>query len=96
MNKILLIDRLDPQDTSDEIHEVFFTLGEMNKPEVEEKIIDTIKSSDITYSDEMVLKYNGIGLNLKVKEIPKVTKILTDAGILIYGIYQIYSPYEDL
>lgn len=95
MNKILLIDRLDPESLSSEKHDVFFLLGGMKNIEIDNKLIDIINNSGITNSKEMILKYNGIHLNLLVQEIPKIAKLLVENEIMIYGIYQIYTPEED-
>lgn len=94
MNKILLIDRLNPHNDSDEKHEVFFMLGGMQDPREEDRIIDVLNESTIVDSKDMVLKYNGVELNITVQDIPMVTKMLTENKIAIYGIYQIYSPDE--
>lgn len=95
MNRILLIDRLNPESTSNEKHDVFFLLGGMKDVKIENKLIDIINNSGITESKNMVLKYNGIHLDLKVQDIPIITQLFVKNNILIYGIYQTYSPEED-
>ncbi len=55
MNKILLINRLDPQDYSDEKQKIFFMIGGMNMPDTENRIIDVIRESSIVGTDDMVL-----------------------------------------
>ena len=94
MNKILLIDRIDPSNLSNRKNKVFFIIGGMNVPIIENKLIDTINESDFIDPNDMVLKYNGIELNISVREIPKVVKLLTDENFSIYGVYQIYNPDE--
>lgn len=96
MNKILLIDRLNPKDESDEKQEVFFMLGGMNDPIEENRIMDILNSSELISSDDILLKYNGIELNIRIKDIPTIVKLLVENNISIYGIYKIYSPYDDL
>ena len=92
MNKILLIDRIDPSDLSGTKNKVFFMIGGMDIPSIENKLIDIINESGIIAPDDMVLKYNGIELNITVQEIPRVVKLLTDKNFSIYGVYQIYNP----
>lgn len=92
MNKILLINRLDPQDYSDVKQKIFFMIGGMNIPDTENRIIDVIRQSNIVESDDMVLKYNGIELNISVQQIPSVVKLLSKENFAIYEIYQPYNP----
>ena len=94
MNKILLINRLDPQDYSQTKKKVFFMIGGMNIPAVENRLIDVISDSNIIESKDMVLKYNGIELNIAVQQIPVIAKLLSNENFSIYGIYQLYNPDE--
>ena len=95
MNKILLINRLDPQDYSEDKNKVFFMIGDMNIPSVENKLIDVINNSSTIRQDDMVLKYNGIELKISIQQIPIVAKLLNDEGFSIYGIYQLYNPDDE-
>lgn len=92
MNKILLINRLDPQDYSDEKQKIFFMIGGMNIPDTENRLIDVIRQSNIVESDDMILKYNGIELNISIQQIPAVVKLLSRENFAIYEIYQPYNP----
>lgn len=92
MNKIMLINRLNPQDYTEEKKKVFFSLGEMNITKVEDKIIDILSKSGLVGLNDLVLKYNGIELNITTQQIPTVVKLLSSENISIYNIYQIYNP----
>ena len=94
MNNILLINRLNPQDYSPNKNKIFFMIGGMNIPDVENRLIDVINDSKIIESDDMVLKYNGIELNIGIQQIPVITKLLCDKNFSIYGIYELYNPEE--
>ncbi|MCF6459959.1 hypothetical protein [Clostridium sp. Cult3] len=94
MNKILLINRIDPQDYSNTKNKVFIMIGGMNIPAVENRLIDVINDSNIVEPDDMVLKYNGIELNITIQQIPAIVKLLCDESFSIYGIYQLYNPDE--
>ncbi len=95
MNKILLIDRLNTENKSDEKHDIFFLIGGMNDVELENRLIDIVNNSGLIDSKEIILKYNGIHLMLSVKNIPKMTKLLSENDFSIFGIYQIYTPEEE-
>lgn len=94
MNKILLINRLDPQDYSDVKHRVFFMIGGMNVSDTENRIVDVINKSKMVGPDDMVLKYNGIELNISIQRIPSIVKLLSKENFSIYEIYQPYNPDE--
>ncbi len=92
MNKILLINRLNPQDYSDEKKKIFFILGGMNIPTVEEKLINILNESGILGVDDILYKYNGVELDISVQQIPVIIKLLTNNNISIYSVYEIYDP----
>ncbi|HHV38956.1 MAG TPA: hypothetical protein GXX70_05635 [Tepidimicrobium sp.] len=94
MNKILLINRLDPQKDSDTKDKVFFMIGDMNKPSAENRLIDVLNRTEIISCEDIVLKYNGVELDIKVQHIPKIVKKLVNEDFDIYGIYQLYNPEE--
>lgn len=92
MNKIMLINRLNPQDYTDEKKKIFFSLGGMNITKIENKIIDVLTGSDILSLNDLILKYNGIELNITTQQIPNVVKLLCKENISIYSIYESYNP----
>ena len=92
MNKILLISRLNPQDYTKEKKRIFFSIGGMNITSVEDKIIDILINGENIESNDLVLKYNGIELNINTQEIPKVIKYLSQDDIKIYNVFQRYNP----
>lgn len=92
MNKIMLINRLNPQDYTEEKKKIFFSLGGMNVTKIENKIIDILNKSGLVGLNDLVLKYNGIELNITTQQIPSVVKLLSTENISIYSIYQNYNP----
>lgn len=92
MNKIMLINRLNPQDYTEEKKKIFFSLGGMNVTKIENKIIDILRKSGLVGLNDLVLKYNGIELNITTQQIPSVVKLLSTENISIYSIYQNYNP----
>ena len=92
MNKIMLINRLNPQDYTEEKKKIFFSIGGMNVPSIENKLIDVLNKSGIVQQSDIVLKYNGVELNLTTQQIPNVVKLLCKEDISIYSIYEYYNP----
>ncbi|MBU5438569.1 hypothetical protein KQI42_11140 [Tissierella sp. MSJ-40] len=92
MNKILLINRLNPQDYSGDKVKVFFLIGGMNLPSVENRLIDLLNKLGIDTAKNAILKYNGVELDINVQQIPSIVNILSSEKIAIYGIYQPYNP----
>lgn len=92
MNKIMLINRLNPQDHSEDKKKTFFNIGGMNLSSIDNKIMDILNGLNITESSDLVFKYNGIELNITTQQIPRIIKALSIEDILIYGVYQLYDP----
>ena len=92
MNKIMLINRLNPQDYTEEKKKIFFSIGGMNVPSIENKLIDVLNKSGVVQQSDIVLKYNGVELNLTTQQIPNVVKLLCKEDISIYSIYEYYNP----
>lgn len=92
MNKIMLVNRINPEDYSEEKKKVFFSIGGMNINAVENKVMDTLHREGLIQGDNIVLKYNGIELEITTQQIPIVVKLLTDENIAIYNIFQLYNP----
>lgn len=92
MNKIMLMNRINPQDYSKEKKKIFFSVGGMSITAVENKILDVLHKEGFIKKDNLVLKYNGIELKINTQEIPKVVKLLTKEDIDIYSIFELYNP----
>ncbi len=92
MHKILLINRINPQDYSEEKRKVFFSIGGMNITSVENKIIEILKKTEFVKSTDLVLKYNGIELDITTQQIPHIIKMLSEEDIYIYNVFQLYNP----
>lgn len=93
MNKILLINRLNPNDNSIIKKRIFFLLGGMNLSSIENKLIDTINNSGlIDDNNDVLYKYNGVELSIPIQSIPKLVKLLSNANISIYSVYELYNP----
>lgn len=92
MNKTLLINRINPQDFTKQEKRIFFLIGEMNVPEIEDRLIKTLNDLDFLDRDDIIYKYNGVELNIDSQTIPKIIKILSEKDLKIYSAYEIYDP----
>lgn len=92
MNKNILINRLNPQDHTEDKKKIFFIVGGLNLPTMENDIIDVLQKKLKLSLDDIVVKYDGVELNITTQKIPEVIKILAEENIAIYSVYQIYSP----
>lgn len=95
MNDILLINRLSALNNSKEKKEIFFVIGGMNNSSIENKLMDVLNHSDLIEPEDMVLKYNGIELNIHIQLIPVIVKLLAQEEFDIYGIYERYNPKKE-
>lgn len=92
MNKILLINRLDPNDDTNIKRKIFFLLGGMNFSSTETRLKEILDKIDILKKEDIIYKYNGVVLDITTQEIPKIIKTLLDKGFSVYSIYELYTP----
>ncbi len=92
MNKILLINRLNPDDNSILKKKMFFLLGGMNFSSTESRLKETLDKINILKKNDIIYKYNGVVLDITTQEIPNIIKILIDGDFSVYSIYEIYTP----
>lgn len=90
MYTTVLINKIEADDQSEDRAHVFFMLGDMKNLETE--VMDLIDESDLTDHASTILKYNGVDLYIRIKDIPYFVKAFTDKGIKIYNIYEEYEP----
>lgn len=92
MNKILLINRLNPQDFTNRKKQICFIIGGMNIPKVESRLIEVLKNTNILQVNDILYKYNGVELNITTQQIPIIVKQLSKNNIDVYSIYEVYNP----
>lgn len=92
MDRTLLISRLDLQDDSNKKHKVFFTVEGISTPEISNRLIDLLHNCKFVDSKDIFFKYNGIELNIAIKQIPEIIKMLCKENFSIYEVYQPYNP----
>lgn len=92
MNDILLINRIDHKDYSGKKQRIFFQIGGMNLPKVEENLTSVLNLSRLVEKEDIIFKYNGIELNILTQSIPIIVKLMTESHLSIYSVYAIYDP----
>ncbi len=92
MYKTLLVSRVNPQDFTGIKKKVFFLIGDMNNPEIENKLARVIRESEFFDVQDTVYKYNGVELTIEVQKIPQVIKLLSKEDFSIFSVYEVYSP----
>jgi len=93
MNKTLLINRINPKDESGEKKQIFFNIGNIVADlHIENKILDLLTTTNIVDRKNIIVRYNGIELHLYIKDIPKIIKLLANADVEIYSVFEIYTP----
>jgi hypothetical protein len=92
LNKTLLINRIDPHNYSNDKRKIFFLIGRLNIKSEEDRLMEILNSIDILEKTDIIYKYNGVVLNIKLKQIPKINKILAKKDIEIYSIFEMYNP----
>jgi hypothetical protein len=92
MYKTLLINKLNPQDFTKKKKNIFFLIGGINVPTIENKLVDILNNSDLLSENEIIYKYNGVELKIDVQAIPEIIKLLSKEEFSIYSVYEIYNP----
>lgn len=92
LNNTLLINRINPENYSNEKKKVFFLLERPNTVVEEDRIIEIISNLPMLEKIDIVHKYNGVELNIKIKDIPKIIKNLSKNDIGIYSVFETYNP----
>ena len=92
MNKTLLINSINTQDFTNLKKNIFFLIGDLNIPEVDNKLINILNKTDLVDKNDMVFKYNGVELNITVQTIPAIISLLIKEDLSIYSVFQTYDP----
>lgn len=92
MNKVLLINRINTKEFQEEKKRIFFLIGDIEKDNNENYLMDTLNKVDFLIKKDIVYKYNGVEICMQERHIPQIIKTLVQAGIDIYSIYELYDP----
>ncbi len=91
MNNVLLINRIKPNSEDTTKINVTFVVEGMHDDEICDKIIQTIDQCGFILLEDLIIKYNGINLNLAISNIPKVMRLLAMEGFNVFGVYSLYD-----
>lgn len=92
LNDTLLISRINPQDYSNTKKKIFFLIGKLNIPNEEKLISSVLKNVNTLEETDIVYKYNGVELNIEIKQIPKIISVLCKNNIDVFSIFETYNP----
>lgn len=92
MNKTLLINSINPQDFTNLKKNIFFLIGDLNIPEVNNKLINILNKTDLVNKNDILFKYNGVELNITAQTVPEIIKLLIKEDLSIYSVFQTYDP----
>lgn len=92
MNKVLLINRINVNNFEKEKRRIFFLVGDGEKGSSESYLMDILDDLEFVNKEDVVYKYNGVEILMLEENIPLIVKVLMDAGINIYSIYELYDP----
>ena len=92
MNEILLINRINSKDYSNDKKKVNFIIGGMNLPSIESRLVDLLNQYEDLSKNDIIYKYNGVELDITTQQIPIILKLLTNNNISIYSIFEVYNP----
>ena len=94
MNKILLINRIDTKNFKTEEKRIFFLVDYEQIKDSQQHLIDTLSRVEPLSKENIIYKYNGVEICMNEKDIPKIIKVLMEANINIYSIYELYDPMQ--
>lgn len=92
MNEILLVNRINHKDYSGKKQKVFFQIGGMNLPKVEETLLNLLGQSRLVEREDSILKYNGVELNILTQSIPIIIRLFAENNLSVYSVYAVYDP----
>lgn len=92
MNDVLLINRIDVRKEYDSVRNIFFIIDYGSEKYSEYNIVNLFNSiGDMNISD-IIFRYNGFQIKTEIRNIPYIIKALMDEGILVYSVFEQYSP----
>ncbi|MDO5725180.1 MAG: hypothetical protein Q4P29_02635 [Tissierellia bacterium] len=89
MHTTLLINKIDIDNHTDQMRNIFFLIG--NYEECELKIMDLFKD-DPLYQNALEFRYNGFVVKAKVSDIPNLVRKIVSSGVDLYNVYELYEP----
>ncbi len=88
MNRITIIEKIDPNIDSSKKNMVFFTIAGMIENEVISKLIGILKQCEEIDGSRTLYKRDGVEVMIRDQDIPKLVRKISDEGLDIYSIYK--------
>ncbi len=92
MNDILLIEKINLHAVNNPIYEMYYVLGNMSSRELSLQIIELVDKCEYLNKEDILFKKDGLKVKIRLDNIPKLTKLLAENGVLIYSVYRTYNP----
>jgi len=91
MNDVFLIKNIKPERDYNNLQKVNFIINGMDDENRVRYVLDAIFQENSLSVDNVTVKYNGIQMEMEIKEIPTILKSLVTRDIDVYGIYVLYD-----
>lgn len=90
MNDVLLI-KNNISTEPDVIQKVTFAIHGLDGIGKVNEVLDAIFHQDFEQIENVILKYNGVDIEMHTAKIPQMIRHLSDHGIEIYGVHVLYD-----
>ncbi|WP_425539813.1 hypothetical protein [Microaceticoccus formicicus] len=91
MNNVLLINKCNPDERHNEILSLTVIIGEMHKQTTCDRVVAALEKMEFIDISKLILKYNGIVVDVNVENIPKLLLSLLNNDLKIYSVYELYE-----
>lgn len=91
MNDVLLVRKINPDESLETYRTITVNLGQMHKASTCDTIVEVLEALDFIRLSSLIIKYNGITLDIKTADIPKLLSALIENDILVYSVYELYN-----
>ena len=77
-------------DDKDIVRNIFFLIGDMMSHR--EELMDSFNNINSKYYGKVTFEYSGFTVLLKTSEIPRVIKFISQKGIDVYSVFEVFKP----
>ncbi|MFR7350366.1 hypothetical protein [Peptoniphilus sp.] len=77
-------------DDKDTVRNIFFLIGDMMSHR--EELMDSFNNINSKYYGKVTFGYSGFTVLLKTSEIPRVIKFISQKGIDVYSVFEVFKP----
>lgn len=91
MNDVLLINKCNPEEMGKDQLSMTIVIGHMHKQATCDKIIEILESLEFIDLGKLILKYNGIVVDICKEDIPELLLELLKNDIKVYSVYELYE-----